>query len=295
MLVKACMTDPVWRFGGSNFSSMPGELPTWSRYEYMDISLFKVPALAENYEIMLDMGFSYSKESSVSVCRHTKEVGRDDEKVTTVTYSMGFNLIFNKDHAAIVYNVKGHGNSVDEAINSAYVALDRCSVRYNAEPLEMGKGQIIKAKEIARSLFRDFPDYLPEGHEVRVPVHTRGGKYGWKAKIAHREFSKESLDDKKKESTPSIMCQVEEFKRQYVDAEKSWGGSMRTKLTMIEDQLVRFKRFCRMKYLRCDDSYAYFSEQTSFTDDYAETHRIALKDWDRLKTKYVGTGNNGTL
>lgn len=76
--------------------------------------------------------------------------------------------------------------SVDEAVSGAICT--NLSLHFDGDPVDGGKGQIGKCRKIADEIFEKWGHLKGFASPVIVPYKTRGGRGGWKPKIAERSF-----------------------------------------------------------------------------------------------------------
>lgn len=141
-----------------------------------------VPALVSISERLVADGYKFKNEP-VRVIRN--ESTKNGTKA--ISYKvLGF-AHFRKVDGKLVVRIEGNGYpTVEEAVINSITRIERAF--YDGEPVEGGKGQLKRCKEIALRLLAEHGKHLISDGTIIVPYHTRGGRGGWKAKVASRRF-----------------------------------------------------------------------------------------------------------
>lgn len=106
---------------------------------------------------------------------------------TVVYYSVNHDCRFQNGDTILKVLVKNtFCSSAEETISGAMCV--NLSLHYAGNPIEGGKGQIKKCREIAEDIFAKWGRLKGLYSDVIVPYATRGGRGGWKSKIAERSF-----------------------------------------------------------------------------------------------------------
>lgn len=141
-----------------------------------------VPTLVSTSERLKADGYRFKNEPVRVIRNESTKNGTE-----TVSYKvLGF-AHFIKSDGKLTVEIEGNGYpTVEEAVINSTTTIRR--VFYDGEPIEGGKGQLKRCREIALRLFAEHGKHLISDGTVIVPYHTRGGRGGWKAKVASRRF-----------------------------------------------------------------------------------------------------------
>jgi hypothetical protein len=177
-----------WTRGPMTFDGRDGVVVN-KRHFYSEISAMDFEALViKAKELMLD-GFVFAEGESVTIHR-VDEI--KDQKIVVTYYDIRETIYAKNNTTALAVNVYcGIASSIEKAIEDAIVTTGK--LVYLGDPIEGGKGQLKRCKEIAMEIFRKHGNYLKKYDVVCVEYKTRGGKGGWASKIAERSFYSSEL------------------------------------------------------------------------------------------------------
>lgn len=153
-------------------------------------AVLSIPALVKKMAELESEGFVLL-DDEIPVWKSVKETANGQ---TEIIYNVNHDCKFQNGDTILHVLVKGiHCASVKEAVLGAICV--NLSLRYAGEPIAAGNGQIKTCQRIASEIFEKWGRLKGFASPVIVPYATRGGRGGWKPKIAHRSFEFKQIAD----------------------------------------------------------------------------------------------------
>lgn len=265
-------------FAGQNVNGRSRQSTTTYRAV---IDVESVPAVEKLVQQMEEAGYCL-EDRTVDVTM--REDWREGEG-TTVTYGFQHSVKFVKGSAALVARVQsGWFLTVAEAVETATAVV--AAIWHRGDLVPGGKGQLNKCKRIGRELWQQHGHLVgADAPEIVVPYETRGGRGGWKVKVARRVLTPGDLRDapKKQQRLPGIRVRLERQPR----------GEVEGLLALADGQAWREEgeRFVR---LRPDGqvelrhvAYAVdvVGDWAVLKSSFGTQYRIPVGEWNRLQIK----------
>lgn len=257
------MKNLYWKFSHASFGNM-----TTNHVTHLAEITDAIPSVEELKSKLAIDGYVYNPEYKLYVYR---SVSND-----TTEYYVHCRIGFDKRDGRLMMQVASeHCATVEGAITKSQISLQSCF--YLGDVVAMGKGQANRCKAIALRLASEHATYLRDSHVIVVPYESRGGRGGWKAKIADRRFSvNELLHPVAKFTTPAIMVTGNYY--------SDWRGMWLPKAEKVKIELMDGK--VRMRYMTltpCVDG----ELVTLNGPKGGPVFRIPLADWQRLQNKQL--------
>lgn len=146
------------------------------------VSSSSIPALTQRIRELKEYGFFINTDEILV----WKSVATKYDNIK-ITFNIGQTCYFRNGETTLeVHIFSKHCESIEEAIENT--TCTNVILKYDGNPVEMGMGQARKCKKIADEIWQKWGHFAPCLHSVVVPYETRGGRGGWKKKIAHRTF-----------------------------------------------------------------------------------------------------------
>ena len=254
------MNELTWQFSHASFGNMVENHVT----HIAEIPA-NIPCVEELKAKLARDGYVYNPEYKLYAYRSVNN--------TNTEYYIHCRIGFDKSDGRLIYQVTSeYCSSVDEAVVEARATLSSCF--YIGDLIEMGKGQLAKCKAIALRLANEHSLYLQESHVIVVSYESRGGRGGWKAKIADRRFSVNELRNPvAKTSIPAIMV----IGNYYSD----WRDQWLQKPEKVKIELAGDK--AKMRYALLDPCID--GDLVVLNANRGPVFRFPLADWQRLLDK----------
>lgn len=179
------MNEPMeWERGATSYQYLNDEL-ICKEYFHTKVKAMDIPALIVKAAELRNDGFALTGDEIIRVY---KVVQTRPNKQQVFSYEIRSAVYFINGTTALTVNVYcGFAYSLDEAIRD--VIVTNGNLVHLGDPIEGGKGQLNRCKEIAENIFSKFGHLIIDHNNVVcVEYKTRGGKGGWAAKIAERRF-----------------------------------------------------------------------------------------------------------
>lgn len=181
------ITETVsWEPGGWSFSSDTG---ITKRSSFNKVSIDQFPALLQKAEELKKEGFSLTDGQFVRVMR--TEIIRNDLP-SEFNFTIRDVIFFRNETTSLGVNVFNYSSEIHKLADG--IIITHQDLYHLGDPIESGKGQLNKCKEIALGIFLKHGHLLPENNVICVEYKTRGGKGGWARKIAQRRFYRSELE-----------------------------------------------------------------------------------------------------
>lgn len=172
-----------WTPGGKSYQDLNGDIIV-KKFHFAKINAMEIPTLINKAEEFRCDGFVLFGDQTIKIRR--TDTSRPDEPLE-ISYEIRDTVYLKNETVALAINIYcGTAKSIEEAINDVIVTTG--NLVYLGIPIEGGKGQIKRCKEIAGDIFKKFGHYLKKYDVICVEYKTRGGKGGWMSKIAERRF-----------------------------------------------------------------------------------------------------------
>ena len=148
----------------------------------------EVPAVVKELDALKEKGWQPAFDG-ITVYKYSGEAGD--------TYQVKSRFMVKNEEAGLRLEANSPALvSLEDAVNA--VAINRGSLIYFGDPVEGGKGQLKRCREIAKRIVERCgteagTSRIYDGQYVLVDYETRGGRGGRTAKIATRRFTFEEL------------------------------------------------------------------------------------------------------
>ena len=167
------------------------------------------PAMHALIARMEAAGYVYQAGAGIKAfMTHAKHNGAP----TVITYRIGTAAVFERDGARLAYRVSSPAGHATLAEAIATAQPQPAPVAWaTAGPIPTGKGQITAATAEANRIRQALAAELEPDSEVVIAITALAGRYGWKAKTAHRRYKVSEIDapPAKPAALPAVMCSIE--------------------------------------------------------------------------------------